>query len=101
MENITNNITEKETQTVQATQTQATQAQATQAQATQAQATQAQAAQATQAQSNLKDIPIENENVALNVLVGMLNIAQKRGAFNMEESSKAWECVQMFMKPPQ
>ena len=97
MENITNNITEKETQTV--TQSaQATQAQATQAQATQAQATQA---QATQAQANLKDIPIENENVALNVLVGMLNIAQKRGAFNMEESSKAWECVQMFMKPSQ
>ena len=86
MENITNNITEKETQTVQATQEQA------------AQATQA---QATQAQANLKDIPIENENVALNVLVGMLNIAQKRGAFNMEESAKAWECVQMFVKPPQ
>ena len=81
MENITNNITEKET--VQATQAQATQA------------------QATQAQANLKDIPIENENVALNVLVGMLNIAQKRGAFNMEESAKAWECVQMFMKPSQ
>ena len=98
MENITNNITEKETQ-VQATQVQATQAQATQE--TQVQATQAQATQATQAQANLKDIPIENENVALNVLVGMLNIAQKRGAFNMEESAKAWECVQMFMKPPQ
>jgi len=97
MENITNNITEKETQTAQATQTQA--AQATPAQA--AQATQTQAAQATQAQANLKDIPIENENIALNVLVGMLNIAQKRGAFNMEESAKAWECVQMFMKPPQ
>jgi len=98
MENITNNITEKETQ-VQATQVQATQAQATQE--TQVQATQAQATQATQAQANLKDIPIENENVALNVLVGMLNIAQKRGAFNMEESAKAWECVQMFMKPSQ
>jgi hypothetical protein len=100
MENITNNITEKETQT--AAQAQTTQAQATQAQATQAQATQTAAqAQATQAQTNLKDIPIENENVALNVLVGMLNIAQKRGAFNMEESAKAWECVQMFMKPSQ
>ena len=85
MENITNNITEKETQTA--------------VQSTQAQATQA--TQATQAQTNLKDIPIENENVALNVLVGMLNIAQKRGAFNMEESAKAWECVQMFMKPSQ
>ena len=46
----------------------------------------------------LKDINIDNENIALNVLVGMVNIAQKRGAYNLEESAKAWECVQMFMK---
>ena len=52
-------------------------------------------------QVSIKDIKIENENIALNVLVGMVNIAQKRGAFSLEESSKAWECVQIFMKPPQ
>jgi hypothetical protein len=52
-------------------------------------------------QVSLKDIKIENENIALNVLVGMVNIAQKRGAFSLEESSKAWECVQVFMKPQQ
>ena len=52
------------------------------------------------AQTALKDISIENENIALNVMVGMLNIAQKRGAFSLEESAKTWECVQMFMKPP-
>ena len=46
----------------------------------------------------LQDISIDNENIALNVLVGMVNIAQKRGAYNLEESAKAWECVQMFMK---
>jgi hypothetical protein len=51
-------------------------------------------------QTAIKDISIDNENVALNVLVGMINIAQKRGAFNLEESSKAWECIQMFMKSP-
>tara|TARA_X000000368_G_scaffold364866_1_gene310804 strand:+ start:44 stop:310 length:267 start_codon:yes stop_codon:yes gene_type:complete len=51
-----------------------------------------------QTQTAIKDIKIENENIALNVLVGMVNIAQKRGAFNLEESAKAWECVQMFMK---
>jgi len=49
-------------------------------------------------QTALKDIVIENENIALNVMVGMLNIAQKRGAFNLEESAKTWECVQMFMR---
>ena len=53
-----------------------------------------------QTQTAIKDIKIENENIALNVLVGMVNIAQKRGAFNLEESAKAWECVQMFMKSP-
>ena len=52
-------------------------------------------------QVSIKDIKIENENIALNVLVGMVNIAQKRGAFSLEESSKAWECVQLFMKPQQ
>ena len=50
------------------------------------------------AQTAIKDISIDNENIALNVLVGMVNIAQKRGAYNLEESAKAWECVQMFMK---
>jgi hypothetical protein len=51
-------------------------------------------------QTAIKDISIDNENVALNVLVGMINIAQKRGAFNLEESAKAWECIQMFTKSP-
>lgn len=46
----------------------------------------------------LKDIAIDNENIALNVMVGMLNIAQKRGAFSLEESAKTWECIQMFTR---
>ena len=52
-------------------------------------------------QTALKDIVIDNENIALNVMVGMLNIAQKRGAFNLEESAKTWECVQIFMRQAQ
>ena len=48
----------------------------------------------------LKDIAIDNENIALNVMVGMLNIAQKRGAFSLEESAKTWECIQMFTRAP-
>lgn len=51
-----------------------------------------------QQQVQLSDITVDNENTALNVMVAMLNMAQRRGAFSMEESSKCWECVRMFMK---
>lgn len=57
--------------------------------------------QTPQKQVSLADITIDNENTALNVMVGMLNSAQRRGAFSMEESSKCWECVNMFMKKEQ
>lgn len=49
-------------------------------------------------QVNLVDINVTNENTALNLLVGFVNLAQKRGAFNMQESSKIWEAIQLFMK---
>ena len=47
---------------------------------------------------NLLEIEITNENTALNVLIGFLNIAQKRGAFAINESSKIHECIKMFIK---
>jgi len=49
-------------------------------------------------QVNLVDVNITNENTALNLLVGFVNLAQKRGAFNMQESAKIWEAIQLFMK---
>ena len=55
--------------------------------------------QATETQQvQLVDVPITNENVALNVLVGFVNLAQKRGVFNVQESAKIWEAIQTFMK---
>tara|TARA_B110000879_G_C11183375_1_gene519784 strand:+ start:11097 stop:11318 length:222 start_codon:yes stop_codon:yes gene_type:complete len=45
---------------------------------------------------SLVTIPITDDNAALNVLVGFVGIAQKRGAFDMQESSKIWECVKRF-----
>jgi hypothetical protein len=30
-------------------------------------------------------------------MVSFLNIAQKRGAFNLEESARIWQCVQKFI----
>jgi hypothetical protein len=41
----------------------------------------------------LVDVEITNENDALNVLVSFCNLAQQRGAFNIEESAKIWECI--------
>lgn len=52
-------------------------------------------------QVNVVDVEVTNENVALNVMVALLNMAQRRGVYTMQESAKAWECVQKFMRPAQ
>lgn len=46
----------------------------------------------------LTEIPITDEVVALNILVSFLNLAQRRGVFNIEESSKIWECIRKFQR---
>lgn len=50
---------------------------------------------------DIMDMEITSENVALNVLVTFVNLAQKRGAFNIKESAKIWECIQTFQKSAQ
>ena len=47
----------------------------------------------------LTSIPITDENIALNVLVSFLNLGQRRGAFNIQESAKIWECISKFQRP--
>ena len=47
---------------------------------------------------SLLDIPVRNENDALNLLVSFINMAQRRGCFNIPESAKIWECIQKFQK---
>jgi len=47
----------------------------------------------------LVDVVISDENIALNVLVSFVSLANKRGAFGLDESAKIWECIQMFQKP--
>jgi hypothetical protein len=44
------------------------------------------------------DVEVTNENVALNLLVSFLNLAQKRGTFSLDESAKIWECIKAFQK---
>jgi len=51
-----------------------------------------------QQQPNITDVEIRDEHTALNVMVSFLHLAQKRGAFNLQESAKVWECVKIFMK---
>ena len=53
----------------------------------------------TQKEIKLVDIPITDENTALNVMVSFLNLAHKRGSFTIDESAKIWDCIKMFQKP--
>lgn len=50
------------------------------------------------APTKLVDVAVTDENVALNLIVSFVSLAQKRGAFNIEESSKIWECIKRFQK---
>ena len=51
-----------------------------------------------QKEVKLVDINVIDDNIALNLMVSFLNLAQKRGAFGMDESAKIWECVQRFIQ---
>jgi len=47
-------------------------------------------------QTRLVDISVNTQQEALQLIVTFLNLAQKRGAFTLDESAKLWECVKMF-----
>lgn len=47
-------------------------------------------------QQRLVDVEIVDQNVALNVIVSFLNLAQRRGAFTIDESAKLLECIKKF-----
>jgi hypothetical protein len=51
-------------------------------------------------QIDLLSIDIKDENIALNVLVGYLGLAQRRGAFAINESSKIYDAIKMFKGAP-
>ena len=46
----------------------------------------------------LVDVQIKDENIALNIMVKFLILAQKRGVFSFDESAKIWECIKIFQK---
>jgi hypothetical protein len=47
-------------------------------------------------QTKLVDVNVTNQNDALQLMVTFLNLAQKRGAFTIDESAKIWECIKFF-----
>jgi hypothetical protein len=47
---------------------------------------------------NLLEVLVTDENTALNVVVGFVFLAHKRGVFTLEEAAKIWECVKKFQK---
>ena len=49
-----------------------------------------------QEQVKLVDATISDQHIALNVLVGFIGVAQRRGTFALDESSKIYECIKMF-----
>jgi hypothetical protein len=50
-----------------------------------------------QQEVRLTDIEITDENMALNILISFLGVAQKRGTFSIAESAKIYECIQKFI----
>lgn len=63
---------------------------------TQADATPQEKKEEKEKQIDLISIVIKDENTALNVLVGFLGIAQRRGVFALNESAKIYEAIKMF-----
>ena len=49
-------------------------------------------------QTRLVDVPVNNTQDALQLLVTFINLAQKRGSFTLDESAKLWECIKMFQQ---
>lgn len=46
----------------------------------------------------LVDIHLNTQQDALQLIVTFLHLAQKRGAFTLDESAKLWECIKMFQQ---
>jgi len=47
-------------------------------------------------QLRLVEVPLNTQQDALQLIVTFLHLAQKRGAFTLDESAKLWECIKMF-----
>ena len=48
------------------------------------------------AKTRIVDVPVSNQNEALQLIVTFLYLGQKRGAFTLDESAKICECIKYF-----
>ena len=53
---------------------------------------------APQEQVKLVNATISDQHIALNVLVGFIGVAQRRGVFAFDESAKIYECIKSFQQ---
>ena len=47
-------------------------------------------------EQKLVNIEVKDQNMALNLMVSFLSLANNRGSFTLDESAKIWECVKIF-----
>lgn len=50
-------------------------------------------------EEQLKNSKINDQNNAINLLIGYLDLANRRGTFSIEESAKIWEAIRFFYVP--
>ena len=44
----------------------------------------------------INKIPVTDQNIALQLLVAFVQLGHRRGAYNIEETAKIHECIEMF-----
>jgi hypothetical protein len=49
----------------------------------------------------ISEVPVNNQNEALQMLVYFINVAQKRGTYTLDESAKIYECIKIFKSASQ
>ena len=89
--NVNVNVSEKETQVPLTTPTETTDTQPTQP-------THSPTEGKDDSKIDLLKVEVTDDNTALNVIVGFLGIAQRRGVFAINESAKIFQCIEQFQK---
>ena len=56
------------------------------------------ASAAASAAANLTKVNVDSQNKAFNLIVSFVGVAQRRGAFALDEAAKIFECIEMFKK---
>ena len=49
----------------------------------------------------ITDVVIDNENMALNIIIAFTQIAHRRNAYNIDETAKLAEAINFFKPKPQ